>query len=112
MINMQQAMNRPMKYLHQIRVWFKYILLYIRIQIFVVYVSEMKTTKGHVFVFGLYLKSICKYNQIHITITKKGKALPDINWLRRDRMSFKPVVWSTVGRQHRENRPTVKLVKL
>ena len=26
--------------------------------------------------FGLYLKGICKYNQIHIK--KNGKALPDI----------------------------------
>ena len=56
-----------------------------------------------VFVVGLYLKSICKYNQIHINITilpTIGKALPDINWLiSLDRMFFTPVVWSTVGRQ-------------
>ena len=44
----------------------------------------LKITKGCIFVllFGLYLKSICKYNQIHIQITilpTKGKALPDIN---------------------------------
>ena len=50
---------------------------------------------------GMYLKSICKYNQIHIKLPTKGKALPDINWLRSlDRMFFTPVVWSTVGRQH------------
>ena len=32
---------------------------------------------------------ICKYNQIHTTIPTKGKALPDINWLRsEDRIFF------------------------
>ena len=50
----------------------------------------LKITKGHIFVFGLYLKSNCKYNQIHIKnfiLSTKGKALPDINWLRSlDRM--------------------------
>ena len=55
-------------------------------------------------IFGLYLKSICKYNKIHIQITilpTKGNALTDINWLRSvDRMFVTPVVWSTVGRQH------------
>ena len=86
---------------------------------FCVFVFELKITKGYVFVFDLYLVCICKYNQIHIKITilpTKGNALPDINWPRSlDRMFFKPVVWSTVGRhsarQHWKNWPTVKLVK-
>ena len=39
-------------------------------------VFVLKITKGHILVFGLYLKSICKYNQIHLKITilpTKGK---------------------------------------
>ena len=62
-------------------------------------VFEMKITKGHVFylIFGLYLKSICKYNQIHIKLPTKGKAMPDINWLRSRQNVF--YTWS-VGRQH------------
>ena len=46
-------------------------------------------------IFGLYLKkNICKYHQIYSCTYKlpiKGKALPDINWLRtQDRMFFTP----------------------
>ena len=42
-------------------------------------------------ILGLYLKSIYKNNQIHKQIPTKGKALPDINWLRsQDRMFFTP----------------------
>ena len=67
------------------------------------------------FIFELYLKGICKYNQIHIKMSilpTKGNALPYINWLRSlGRMFFMPVIWSTVGRQHWENWPRVKLVK-
>ena len=33
-------------------------------------------------IFGLYLKSICKYNQIHKKIPTKGKALPDITGVK------------------------------
>ena len=79
------------------RVGFKYVFVYKKC----VYLY-LKIIKGCVFVFGLYLKSICKYNQIHTKMTilpTIGKTLPDINWLRSlDRMFFMPVVWSTVGR--------------
>ena len=48
-------------------------------------------------IFGLYLKSICKYSQIHVTILPtKGTAMPDIYWLRSlVRMFLMPV-----SRQH------------
>ena len=66
----------------------------IRICISKFFVFVLKITKGRV--FDLYLKNICKYNQIHIKIKMlptKGKALPDINWLRsQDRIFFTPVV--------------------
>ena len=99
--------------------WFSALVGRICIPKFGVFVFELKITKGYVFVFDLYLVCSCKYNQIHIKITilpTKGNALPDINWPRSlDRMFFKPVVWSTVGRhsarQHWKNWPTVKLVK-
>ena len=41
------------------------------------------TTARLYLIFGLHLKSICKY----IKLPTKGKALPDINWLR---MFFTP----------------------
>ena len=78
------------------RVGFKYVFVF-EYQHFV-YLNR-KSQKGVYLIFGLYLKSICNYNQIHINITilpKKGKTLPDINWLRSHFMSM---VWSTVGRQ-------------
>ena len=69
---------------------------WVQIRICIPKLFVFKITKGHIFVFGLYLKSICKYNQIHINITIlpiKGKTLPDINWLRSlDRMFFIAVV--------------------
>ena len=41
---------------------------------------------------GLYLKGICNYNQIHLKLPTKGKALPDIIWLQsQDRICFTPV---------------------
>ena len=69
-----------------------------------VFAFELKITK--VRVFGFVIWSVFEpYLQMQLNTHKnyyftKGKALPDINWLRSlDRMFFTPVVWSTVGRQ-------------
>ena len=82
------------------RVGFKYVFVF-EYQHFV-YLNR-KSQKGVYLIFGLYLKSICNYNQIHINITilpKKGKTLPDINWLRSHFMSMVCQLWA--GRQQRK----------
>ena len=49
-----------------------YLQLYLNIDIFLfVFGIELKIKKGHIFVFDLYMKSICKYNQMHIKIPNK-----------------------------------------
>ena len=45
--------------------------LYLNSEILRICIWELKITKGHVFVFDLYLKSIFKYNQIYIQNTNK-----------------------------------------
>ena len=68
------------------KVRFKYIFAFVYRNLVYLY---LKITKRHI--FDLYLKNICKYNQIYIQITTKSQTLPDINWLRsQDRMFFTP----------------------
>ena len=57
--------------------WHGWVQIRICIPKFGVFVFELKIRKGCIFVFALYLKSICKYNQIYIKMTNKRSSSQD-----------------------------------